>query len=73
MKRKPCVAGYFYPGQKNTLEDMLKSMVDKEREKQEAICVVSPHAGYVYSGQVAGVRRENTRVGRLFLPRSSER
>ena len=54
MKRRPCVAGYFYPGQKDILEDMLQSMIDKDRDKKKAVCVVSPHAGYEYSGHVAG-------------------
>ena len=74
MKRKPCVAGFFYPGQKNNLEDMLQSMMDKDREKQEAICVVSPHAGYVYSGQVAGAVFSSVRLpNKLILLGPSHR
>lgn len=74
MKRKPCVAGYFYPRQKDTLEDMLQSMVDKERKKQKAVCVVSPHAGYVYSGQVAGAVFSSVRLpSKLILLGPSHR
>lgn len=29
-------------------------MIDPRAEKEKAVCVVSPHAGYVYSGPVAG-------------------
>lgn len=54
MKRKPSVAGYFYPGKAEELKKMIERMVDLESEKKKAICVVSPHAGFVYSGPVAG-------------------
>jgi hypothetical protein len=33
---------------------MVAGMVDPESEKQKAVCVVSPHAGFEYSGPVAG-------------------
>ena len=54
MKRKPSVAGYFYPHNPGALSDMIEEMVDPHAQKQKAISVISPHAGYVYSGQVAG-------------------
>lgn len=54
MRRKPAVAGYFYPGQANDLIKTIERMVDPEREKEKAICVISPHAGFEYSGPVAG-------------------
>lgn len=54
MRRKPAVAGYFYPGQGEVLSEMIKGMTDLEIKKEKAIGVVSPHAGFVYSGPVAG-------------------
>ncbi len=54
MVRHPAVAGRFYPGSAAQLRQMVESMVDGEAEKEEAIGLVSPHAGYVYSGPVAG-------------------
>ena len=33
---------------------MVSGMVDPKSEKQKAVCVVSPHAGFEYSGPVAG-------------------
>ncbi len=33
---------------------MIEEMVDPHMDKKEAISVISPHAGYVYSGKVAG-------------------
>jgi AmmeMemoRadiSam system protein B/AmmeMemoRadiSam system protein A len=54
MNRQPVVAGQFYPASAYQLRAMLKQMVDEEAEKQDAIGLVCPHAGYVYSGPVAG-------------------
>jgi AmmeMemoRadiSam system protein B len=54
MKRKPSVAGSFYPDQKNRLLETIEQMIDKKAEKKKAIAVVAPHAGYEYSGPVAG-------------------
>ncbi len=64
MIRKPAVAGVFYPSGKNMLLDTIKDLflgplgpgsipeVSKERFKRP-LGIISPHAGYVYSGQVA--------------------
>ena len=54
MIREPVVAGQFYPGTSATLSKALETLVDKKQAKEDAIGVVSPHAGYVYSGRVAG-------------------
>jgi len=54
MVRKPAVAGYFYPERAAQLRAMIDGMVDLRASKEKAIAVVSPHAGYVYSGPVAG-------------------
>ena len=54
MRRKPAVGGYFYPGREDALKKMVAGMLDTEIEKEKAICVVSPHAGFEYSGPVAG-------------------
>ncbi len=54
MIRKSAVAGYFYPGRAEELRRMLRTMVDPKSKKEKALAVVSPHAGYVFSGPVAG-------------------
>lgn len=53
--RAPVVANRFYPGNPETLVSSIQAMAPQAAagEKQEAIAVVSPHAGYVYSGPVA--------------------
>ncbi len=54
MSRNPVVAGQFYPASASELKEMIETLVDEKAEKQEVIGLVSPHAGYVYSGPVAG-------------------
>jgi len=54
LKRKAAVAGYFYPQKEKDLRKMIEEMVDPEMKKEKAFCVVSPHAGFIYSGPVAG-------------------
>lgn len=48
------MSGYFYPREPNALREMIGELVDPDADKKKAVCVISPHAGYVYSGKVAG-------------------
>jgi MEMO1 family protein len=52
--REPFVAGQFYPASAAGIEKILKTLVDKSQKKEDALGAVMPHAGYVYSGAVAG-------------------
>jgi len=54
MMRNPVVAGQFYPASPSQLKDMIEGLVDEKAVKEEVIGAVSPHAGYMYSGAVAG-------------------
>ncbi|MCF6147619.1 MAG: AmmeMemoRadiSam system protein B [Candidatus Kuenenia sp.] len=54
MIRQPAVAGSFYSSDKNRLRYEIDTLIIKDCEKQSALGVVSPHAGYMYSGSVAG-------------------
>jgi len=54
MIRNPVVAGQFYSGSKDALLKEVAMLVAKGPAKEDAIGVLSPHAGYVYSGEVAG-------------------
>ncbi len=54
MMRKPVVAGQFYPASAPKLKAMIASMVKEVKAKEEAIGLVLPHAGYIYSGAVVG-------------------
>ncbi len=52
--RTPAVAGQFYSGTAAGLEKQLSGLVDLKAQKEKIIAAVVPHAGYVYSGRVAG-------------------
>lgn len=52
--REPAVAGSFYPGDLRTLEEALDRLVRPVARPETALAVVAPHAGYMYSGAVAG-------------------
>ncbi len=52
--RKPAVAGQFYSKKTDELVTEIKSHLSFETQKMDALGVVSPHAGYRYSGDVAG-------------------
>jgi len=54
MVRKPVVAGQFYPGSSLALKDEIAKHISKETKKEKALGLVMPHAGYPYSGPVAG-------------------
>ncbi|MEW6720279.1 MAG: AmmeMemoRadiSam system protein B [Thermodesulfobacteriota bacterium] len=62
MERKPAVAGQFYPGTVELLVRALEELTREVDEKLPAIGVVAPHAGYVYSGAVAGEVYSSVRV-----------
>ncbi|MBI5561137.1 MAG: AmmeMemoRadiSam system protein B [Deltaproteobacteria bacterium] len=54
MLRKACVANQFYPGNPGVLTKTVEDFLKSGRKKERAIGVISPHAGYIYSGKVAG-------------------
>ncbi|OGQ59356.1 MAG: AmmeMemoRadiSam system protein B [Deltaproteobacteria bacterium RIFCSPLOWO2_02_FULL_53_8] len=54
MVRRPCVAGRFYPQESETLRGEVSAFLDTGAQAQAATAIMSPHAGYVYSGGVAG-------------------
>ncbi len=54
MLRKPAVAGTFYPGDPSRLDQLVRGFLRGADRKEKAFAVVVPHAGYVYSGGVAG-------------------
>ncbi len=54
MLRNAVVAGQFYPGQRESLLKSVISLMPAATEQKTAIALMSPHAGYIYSGKVAG-------------------
>ncbi len=67
MIRNPVVAGQFYPGGRSQLRSMLKEMVDEKVVKEEVIGLLSPHAGYPYSGPVAGATISRIKFKDTFI------
>lgn len=67
MKRKPAVAGYFYPRKEKDLLAMIEEMVEPRLKKEKALCVVSPHAGFMYSGPVAGAVFSSVKLPATFV------
>jgi AmmeMemoRadiSam system protein B/AmmeMemoRadiSam system protein A len=54
--REPAVAGSFYPGTEQALRQTVADLLEKAGASHvggKIIGLISPHAGYVYSGQVA--------------------
>ncbi len=62
--RDPAVAGRFYPADPEALRENVRSYLNIPEKKIQAIGCVVPHAGYMYSGHVAGAV-----YSRLKLPR----
>lgn len=63
MIREPAVSGLFYPGTKQALrKEVEKYISEGDAARPEAIGIVSPHAGYVYSGAVAGAALSSARL-----------
>jgi len=63
LDRAPAVAGRFYPGDASALQATVKSLLGpKPEQERDALAVVAPHAGYTYSGGVAGAVYRDVRV-----------
>lgn len=79
IDRQPCVAGQFYPNSAKELENELKSLFEKALPpiEGELRAIVSPHAGYIFSAQVAATAynqvNPNKQFERIFLIGSSHR
>jgi MEMO1 family protein len=54
MIRKPAVAGRFYPADPDELRKTLEGFFESAPSPARAIGLIVPHAGYMYSGHVAG-------------------
>jgi MEMO1 family protein len=57
MVREPAVAGQFYPRSEKELLSEVQKFLERAQDdgpRVRALGVIAPHAGYVYSGAVAG-------------------
>jgi len=55
INRKPAVAGSFYSANKTSLENTISNFFDQADKvvTQNPLAVIVPHAGYIFSGEVA--------------------
>ena len=79
IRRRPAVAGQFYPDEPEELRRAVESYLGNapvEPAPDRVTTVVSPHAGYIYSGPTAGyafARVRGKQPGRVVLLGSSHR
>jgi AmmeMemoRadiSam system protein B len=64
--RLPAVAGQFYADDTEALRAQVDGCLDPEVPKEDAVAIVVPHAGLMYSGKVAGAV-----YSRVNLPRTA--
>ncbi len=65
--RYPAVAGRFYPSHPEALRRELRTYMEPAAEKMQALGCVVPHAGYMYSGHVAGAVFAKLELPRRFI------
>lgn len=66
--RKPAVAGQFYPGDPKELKTLVDDLLEAAKAVPipgEIIALVSPHAGYAYSGAIAASAYKQVQGKRL--------
>ena len=67
MVREPIVAGQFYSADASSLKKELSGFIPNIKNKVNAIGIVSPHAGYAYSGKVAGEVLASTKPKKTYV------
>jgi MEMO1 family protein len=69
MIRRPAVAGQFYPADPQSLRNALVDLTRGKLPPAEprAVALMVPHAGYMYSGRVAGATYTAVRLARRVV------
>jgi len=67
MKRKPAVAGQFYQASSSQLAVQVNQYIETITSREHAIGIVSPHAGLMYSGEVAGSVYSRIKIPHTFI------
>ena len=63
MLRRAAVSGQFYPDDSESLRALVRDLMPESGPRRAAVGVLAPHAGYVYSGTIAG-----TTFARIQVP-----
>jgi len=67
MVRPPAVAGLFYPSEPRELARQIGTFCASGKTKSRAVACVVPHAGYPYSGMVAGAVYSSLEIPRKCI------
>lgn len=67
MRRSPAVAGQFYYNTVPKLTQQVSEYIDLSAKKEKVIGAVSPHAGLMYSGTVAGAVYSSIHFPNTFI------
>jgi AmmeMemoRadiSam system protein B len=67
MVRRAAVAGHFYSGTKEGLIAEVAEYIDKKLKKEDLKGVLVPHAGFIFSGAVAGAVYSRLMVPDTFI------
>lgn len=67
LERKSAYAGQFYPADPDSLLRTVQSHTRRQEPLPEASAVVVPHAGYIYSGSVAGAVLSSVKLPRRII------
>jgi len=70
--RPPAVAGMFYPAEEEVLRRQLSRYMDQATGRPSSIqpkAIISPHAGYMYSGPVAAIGYRQVQMFRESIKR----
>lgn len=67
MDRTPVVAGKFYPGVKTQWEALVRRYLVAPDAQTPAFLAMVPHAGYIYSGAIAGETLANVVLSETVL------
>ena len=65
--RPPAVAGQFYADDPRALRAEVAGCLEQEAPKTDALAIVVPHAGLMYSGKVAGAVYSRVRLPKTAL------
>jgi MEMO1 family protein len=67
MIRKAAAAGRFYPTDSSQLDELLRQLTPDRSRRVKAVGMIVPHAGYRYSGEVAGSTYAAVQLARRFI------
>lgn len=67
MKRTPAAAGQFYYGTASRLKSQVQQYIVEGATKEKVIGIISPHAGLMYSGHVAGAVYSSIQLPKTFI------